>query len=231
MPWDMAAGALIVIEAGGRFSAVDGSPFSIDGGQVLSSNGLVHESIVRPAERRHRSNSSPPKAFPFERGHGMRNALVTLHWLHGCHHPVPSRACAADRRRPGAGVLVAPLLAPALDLLHIVQPSVGLAMPTLVAAVAAGVVLAITWARYPRTSWLAASMLAALASVALRLAGAEVAPAFSLAGVVALGLGGAFASRSGEVEAWLELSPAAPDGTADVGLRPLSDRQLPPRAA
>jgi hypothetical protein len=130
-----------------------------------------------------------------------------------------------------SGALVAPLLAPALDLLRIVQPSVGLAMPALVAAVAAGVVLLITWAHYPRTSWLAAATLAALASVALRLAGAELAPAFSLAAVVALGVGGAFASPAGELEAWLELSPAAPDGNADVDLRPSIDRQQPPRAA
>ena len=41
-PWDMAAGALLVQEAGGRVTATDGSPFSVDGGQVLSSNGLIH---------------------------------------------------------------------------------------------------------------------------------------------------------------------------------------------
>jgi hypothetical protein len=111
------------------------------------------------------------------------------------------------------------------------QPSIPLATPALVAALAAGVVLVVTWARYPRTSWLAAASLAALASVALRLAGAEVAPALSLAAVVALGLGGAFASRAGELEAWLELSPAVLDDSADEVLRPTSDLQLPPRAA
>ena len=41
-PWDIAAGALIVQEAGGRVTAIDGSPFSSRGGNVLASNGRVH---------------------------------------------------------------------------------------------------------------------------------------------------------------------------------------------
>jgi myo-inositol-1(or 4)-monophosphatase len=45
-PWDVAAGALIVLEAGGQLSATDGSPFSVDGGQVLSSNPGLHPSLV-----------------------------------------------------------------------------------------------------------------------------------------------------------------------------------------
>jgi myo-inositol-1(or 4)-monophosphatase len=44
--WDLAAGALIVLEAGGRISATDGNPFAIEGGQVLASNGRVHDAIV-----------------------------------------------------------------------------------------------------------------------------------------------------------------------------------------
>jgi myo-inositol-1(or 4)-monophosphatase len=45
-PWDLGAGALIVAEAGGQLSATDGSPFSVDGGQVLSSNSSLHHAIV-----------------------------------------------------------------------------------------------------------------------------------------------------------------------------------------
>jgi myo-inositol-1(or 4)-monophosphatase len=45
MSWDMAAGVLMVIEAGGQVSAVDGSPFAVEAGQVLSSNGIVHHAI------------------------------------------------------------------------------------------------------------------------------------------------------------------------------------------
>jgi myo-inositol-1(or 4)-monophosphatase len=44
--WDVGAGALIVLEAGGRVSATDGSAFSADGGQVLASNGPLHHVLV-----------------------------------------------------------------------------------------------------------------------------------------------------------------------------------------
>jgi hypothetical protein len=50
------------------------------------------------------------------------------------------------------------------------------------------------WLRFPRTNWLAAAFLAALAGFALRLAGADVAPLLSLLSIVAVGLGGGFAS-------------------------------------
>jgi myo-inositol-1(or 4)-monophosphatase len=45
-PWDVAAGALLVREAGGQVTATDGGPFSVDGGQVLSSNGLIHADLT-----------------------------------------------------------------------------------------------------------------------------------------------------------------------------------------
>jgi len=45
-PWDIAAGALIVLEAGGSVTATDGSAFRVEGGQVLASNGLLHESMI-----------------------------------------------------------------------------------------------------------------------------------------------------------------------------------------
>jgi myo-inositol-1(or 4)-monophosphatase len=45
MPWDMAAGALVVLEAGGAVTAPDGSAFSVDGGQVLATNGLLHAAL------------------------------------------------------------------------------------------------------------------------------------------------------------------------------------------
>jgi len=44
--WDMAAGALIVQEAGGRVSGVDGSPFSLDHRRVLASNGYLHNDLL-----------------------------------------------------------------------------------------------------------------------------------------------------------------------------------------
>lgn len=43
--WDLAAPALIVEEAGGRFSDLEGRPRA-DGGSGLASNGLLHEQVL-----------------------------------------------------------------------------------------------------------------------------------------------------------------------------------------
>ena len=40
------AAALVVQEAGGRVTAVDGSPWQPYGGNVLASNGHVHDAMV-----------------------------------------------------------------------------------------------------------------------------------------------------------------------------------------
>jgi myo-inositol-1(or 4)-monophosphatase len=45
-PWDMAGGALIVAEAGGRVTAMDGRPFMSRGGHVLATNGHVHDAML-----------------------------------------------------------------------------------------------------------------------------------------------------------------------------------------
>jgi myo-inositol-1(or 4)-monophosphatase len=45
-PWDTAAGALIVEEAGGKMSRFDGSPFQLDSRETLASNGLVHDALL-----------------------------------------------------------------------------------------------------------------------------------------------------------------------------------------
>ncbi|WP_447978651.1 inositol monophosphatase family protein [Candidatus Nitrospira bockiana] len=45
-PWDMAAGAVIVKEAGGRMSDFKGGAFSIFGADMLASNGLIHEAMI-----------------------------------------------------------------------------------------------------------------------------------------------------------------------------------------
>lgn len=47
-PWDMAAGALLVKEAGGVVTHLSGRPLRPRrGGSVLASNGLIHEELVR----------------------------------------------------------------------------------------------------------------------------------------------------------------------------------------
>jgi myo-inositol-1(or 4)-monophosphatase len=44
-PWDMAAGKVIIEEAGGRVSRFDGGPVNIYEPEVLASNGLLHEQM------------------------------------------------------------------------------------------------------------------------------------------------------------------------------------------
>jgi myo-inositol-1(or 4)-monophosphatase len=46
-PWDMAAGSLILKEAGGKITLSDGRPFSIYKGEVLASNGPIHTQMTR----------------------------------------------------------------------------------------------------------------------------------------------------------------------------------------
>ena len=45
-PWDMAAGALIVREAGGMVTGLRGEPFDLYGGGVVASNGLIHHEMI-----------------------------------------------------------------------------------------------------------------------------------------------------------------------------------------
>lgn len=45
-PWDVAAGALIVQEAGGTVTALDGGPFACYSGNVLASNRRLHSALA-----------------------------------------------------------------------------------------------------------------------------------------------------------------------------------------
>jgi myo-inositol-1(or 4)-monophosphatase len=45
-PWDMAAGALLVEEAGGKVSNMRGEKFDLNGKHVLADNGLIHAETV-----------------------------------------------------------------------------------------------------------------------------------------------------------------------------------------
>ena len=44
--WDVAAGAFIVEEAGGKVTDFDGNPWSINSKNILASNGRIHEEII-----------------------------------------------------------------------------------------------------------------------------------------------------------------------------------------
>jgi len=45
-PWDVAAGSLIVLEAGGRISTLSGNTMELDAGEILASNGRIHEQMM-----------------------------------------------------------------------------------------------------------------------------------------------------------------------------------------
>lgn len=44
-PWDMAAGVVLVEEAGGQVTAYDGGPFQIQTGRILATNGRIHAAL------------------------------------------------------------------------------------------------------------------------------------------------------------------------------------------
>lgn len=53
-PWDVAAGALMVMEAGGKITDFSGQPFHIYSKEVLASNGWIHSQMletIKEAER------------------------------------------------------------------------------------------------------------------------------------------------------------------------------------
>ncbi|MCU1385518.1 MAG: hypothetical protein JWL71_4215 [Acidobacteria bacterium] len=45
-PWDIAGGALIVTESGGRITNMAGEPFTSRGGHVLATNGHLHQGML-----------------------------------------------------------------------------------------------------------------------------------------------------------------------------------------
>ncbi|MDD3147576.1 MAG: inositol monophosphatase family protein [Candidatus Riflebacteria bacterium] len=46
-PWDVAAGTLLVSEAGGRITRFDGSPMLLDSLELLATNAILHEEAIR----------------------------------------------------------------------------------------------------------------------------------------------------------------------------------------
>ncbi len=51
-PWDIAAGALLVAEAGGMVSGLGGEPFVSRDGSIVASNGRIHERMIATIRRR-----------------------------------------------------------------------------------------------------------------------------------------------------------------------------------
>ncbi|MGK5089768.1 inositol monophosphatase family protein [Bdellovibrionota bacterium FG-2] len=46
-PWDVAAGFLLVEEAGGKVTDFNGRAFRINGGQITASNGKIHKALIK----------------------------------------------------------------------------------------------------------------------------------------------------------------------------------------
>lgn len=46
-PWDVAAGILIIQEAGGWVTDFEGTPLPLEGEQIVASNGAIHEAMLR----------------------------------------------------------------------------------------------------------------------------------------------------------------------------------------
>jgi myo-inositol-1(or 4)-monophosphatase len=44
-PWDVAAGTLLVQEAGGVVTGFGGDPMKLEGRRMLASNGFIHEEM------------------------------------------------------------------------------------------------------------------------------------------------------------------------------------------
>ncbi len=45
--WDVAAGALLITEAGGKVTDIDGNPYTLSTRSFVSSNGLIHEELLK----------------------------------------------------------------------------------------------------------------------------------------------------------------------------------------
>lgn len=45
-PWDLAAGVLVVTEAGGRVSSLSGGAFRLEEGEVAATNGRIHDELL-----------------------------------------------------------------------------------------------------------------------------------------------------------------------------------------
>lgn len=50
-PWDVAAGALIIVEAGGIVTNPQGGPFDPHSGEAVASNGAIHQELVSELSR------------------------------------------------------------------------------------------------------------------------------------------------------------------------------------
>jgi myo-inositol-1(or 4)-monophosphatase len=60
--WDMAAGNLMIEEAGGRVSRYDGSPLALRHDEIVASNGVLHEAMLGMVRADRAALAAPPRA-------------------------------------------------------------------------------------------------------------------------------------------------------------------------
>jgi myo-inositol-1(or 4)-monophosphatase len=60
-PWDMAAGVVILREAGGRVTNFCGESHSIYGRELVASNGLIHNSMISVIQKSLDDRPSSPR--------------------------------------------------------------------------------------------------------------------------------------------------------------------------
>jgi myo-inositol-1(or 4)-monophosphatase len=65
-PWDTSAGALLVAEAGGTMSRFDGSAFRLDSQEILATNGLLRDEMLRFFEAMFAGRELEPIPTPAE---------------------------------------------------------------------------------------------------------------------------------------------------------------------
>lgn len=51
-PWDVAAGYLLVLEAGGKVTDFQGNPFRLDSVELMASNGKLHSKLIESLDNR-----------------------------------------------------------------------------------------------------------------------------------------------------------------------------------
>jgi len=65
-PWDLAAGVLLVEEAGGQVTGFQGQPFRVADRDVLATNGLIHADLLREFKEIFAGRDLEPLADPRE---------------------------------------------------------------------------------------------------------------------------------------------------------------------
>lgn len=63
-PWDIAAGIVLVQEAGGQVTAYDGGPQKLDTGRILATNGLIHPDLSRELIKVREAKFQVPGTIP-----------------------------------------------------------------------------------------------------------------------------------------------------------------------